>query len=168
MCQRGVMKIGILSDTHGNVQKTAEAAELFRLQQVGAVFHCGDIGSNPVLSELEILGVPVHAVSGNMDVFSDELKCFPDTAGVHFHGRFAKVEIAGKTIALLHGDDRHRFQKAVHSGQYDFVLTGHTHAFHDFTVGKTRCINPGTAGKGSPGNCVVLDLESGEIQLFEL
>jgi putative phosphoesterase len=164
------MKIGILSDTHGNLSATESAAQLFAEAGVGAVLHCGDIGGNEILIELAAILHPfeisVYAVLGNVDGSSRDWKFIPTIMGVQRMERFGEVELDGKRIALLHSDDRLRFQKAVFSGQYDFVFTGHSHALHDHTIGNTRCINPGTAGMGSPNTCVILDLSSGELTIL--
>lgn len=163
------MKIGILSDTHGNIPATANAAHLFKTSGVEAVLHCGDIGSSEVLAELagilQPLDVPVYAVLGNVDVYSADWKFFPTNLGVHLLGRFGDLELGGRAIALLHSDDRSRFHKIITSGDYDFVFSGHSHEVHDHTVGSTRCINPGTAGRGSPNTCAVLDLASGMLSV---
>lgn len=166
------MKIGILSDTHGNSVSSATAARTFRAEGVGAVFHCGDIGGVDVLAELagvfEPLAVSVHAVLGNVDVHSSDWQFFPANIGVIMHGRFGDIDLGGIRIALLHSDDARRFRQAVASGDYDLVLTGHSHEVHDYRVGKTRCINPGTAGRGMPNTCTVLDLKTGVLKVYEI
>lgn len=165
--ENNLMKIGILSDTHGNVPATANAARIFAMGGVRAVLHCGDIGSADVLAELagilHPLDVPVYAVLGNVDIYSSDWKFFPTNVGVHMLGRFGEVDLDGQKCALLHSDDRARFHKVIASGDYDFVFSGHSHEVHDHTVGGTRCINPGTAGRGSPNTCAILDLASGEM-----
>ena len=165
------MKIGILSDTHGNLPATAKAAHIFSVAGVEAVLHCGDIGSSDVLIELATvfhpLEVPVYAVFGNVDLYSDAWKFFPSTIGVQLFGRFGEVELEGCRIALLHSDDRTRFHKTISSGDYDFVFSGHSHEVHDHTLGTTRCINPGTAGRGVPCTCAILNLSSGELVVEE-
>jgi putative phosphoesterase len=163
------MKIGIISDTHGNIPSTATAANIFKKAGVGAVLHGGDIGGFDVLAELagvfEPLDVRVYAVFGNVDVYSSDWKFFPSNIGIQLLGRFGNVELEGCRIALLHSDDRKRFNKTVSSGEYGLVLSGHTHEVHDYTAGTTRCINPGTAGQGSPNTCAILDLASGELSV---
>lgn len=163
------MKIGILSDTHGNVSSTGKAAEVFCKAGVGAVFHCGDLGSTDVLTELAVLNVPVHVVRGNVDRVSSDWKFFPTNLGVQMHGRFGDIELAGKRIALLHSDDPQRFHQAIFSGDYDLVLSGHSHEVHDQMEGQTRCINPGAIANGRPDtSCAVLDLASGQLSVFEI
>ncbi len=165
------MKIGILSDTHGNLPATAKAAHLFSVAGVGAVLHCGDIGSSDVLAELSTvfhpLEVPVYAVFGNVDLYSSDWKFSPSNIGVQLFGRFGEVELEGCRMALLHSDDQTRYDKTISSGDFDFVFSGHSHEVHDHRVGATRCINPGTAGRGVPGTCAILDLSSGELLVKE-
>ena len=166
------MKIGILSDTHGDTAVATKAAALFRRAGARAIFHCGDIGGMDVLAELagamESAHVPVHAVLGNVDIHSSDWKFFPTNIGVQLHGRFGDIRCAGCRIALLHSDDRRLFNKIVTGGEYDLVFTGHSHEVHDYTRGRTRCINPGTAGRGAPDTCAVLDLESGELTIHSI
>ena len=163
------MKIGLLSDSHGNISATGKAAVIFREAGVGAVFHCGDLGSADVLAELAVLEVPVHVVLGNVDRYSNDWKYFPTNLGVQMHGRFGDVELEGKRIALLHSDDSPRFHQAILSGDYDLVLSGHSHEVHDHMEGRTRCINPGAVANGRPDtSCAVFDLKSGELMVFEI
>ena len=162
------MKIGILSDTHGNISTTAKAAAIFREAGVTTVFHCGDIGGMDVLAELAGAMEPVHAVFGNVDIHSSDWKFFPTNIGVQLHGRFGDIVCGDHRIALLHSDDRRLFNQTVAGGEYDLVLTGHSHEVHDYAKGRTRCINPGTAGRGSPDTCAVLDLKDGQLEVVDL
>ena len=135
---------------------------------MSSIFHCGDIGSFEVLEKLTTLKVPVHAVLGNVDQFSNDWKYAPTNSGLHLHGRFGNIELDGLHIALLHSDDRVATHQAVRSGEYDFVFTGHSHEFHDYSIKGTRCINPGTAGRGAPNTCAILDIGSGMLEQIEL
>ena len=161
------MKIGIISDTHRDLIRTRAAVAAFQQAGVQAVFHCGDIGSMEVLAELAVLS-PVHAVLGNVDLYSAEWKYFPPNIGVEMHGRFGEIMFQDQFVALLHGDDVHRLHRSISNEKYDLVLSGHSHVFHDFTEKRTRCINPGSAGRGMPNSCAVLDLISGRITRITL
>ena len=116
------MKIGIISDTHGNIPATTRASTVFVREKVKAIFHCGDIGSFDVLSELTGLDIPIHAVMGNVDTYSSDLKFFPTDLGIQLYGRFGAIEIDGLRIALLHSDDRARYSQTISSGEYDYVF----------------------------------------------
>ena len=56
------MKIGLISDTHGQVPNPVHAA----LAGVDCILHAGDVGPMDVITELEAIA-PVHAVLGNTD-----------------------------------------------------------------------------------------------------
>tara|TARA_B100001146_G_scaffold77794_1_gene68962 strand:- start:398 stop:589 length:192 start_codon:yes stop_codon:yes gene_type:complete len=45
------MKIGILSDTHDDIDNTNKAIDIFQENDVKAVIHAGDIISPPVITE---------------------------------------------------------------------------------------------------------------------
>ncbi len=166
------MKIGIVSDTHGNRSATNQAAMRFLEAGVAAVFHCGDIGGIDVLADLAAMlgkrNIPVHVVLGNVDLDSDDWMFFPSNLGIHLYGRFAAITLAGRKIAMLHGDDRGLFRELLASGRYDLLFSGHTHEVHDVRQGRTRCINPGSAGRGNPCQCAMLDLESDELSVFTI
>ena len=61
------MKVGLLSESHGSVQRTALAAAVLKAQGCDVIIHCGDLGTEAVLAELAAAflpaGTPVHAVS---------------------------------------------------------------------------------------------------------
>ena len=68
------MKIGIIADTHGQVELAIDAAREFIFRGIEAVFHCGDIGSDMVLTEMaalfQTLDIPLYVVLGNTDSHS--------------------------------------------------------------------------------------------------
>lgn len=165
------MKIGILSDTHGQVDLAMSAAREFLFHGVDAVFHCGDIGSEMVLTEMaslfQTLEIPVYAVLGNCDIPSD-WDFYPEDIGVKILGRFGKMEFEGKKIAMLHSDDEHEFDRVVASEKYDYLFSGHSHVRHDRKKRSTRLINPGSAGRGMHPSCAILDLISGELEFITL
>lgn len=160
------MKLGILSDTHGQVRRTRAAAEQLKARGVEAVIHCGDIGSQAVLLELVEAfappAIPVHAVYGNVD-YDDYVG-----AGIELHGRFADLELGGRRIAIVHGDDGGRLYVACTSGRYDYVFTGHTHAREDRRQGRTRIINPGALQRTPQPGVAVLDLETDALTRIDI
>jgi putative phosphoesterase len=160
------MKVGILSDTHGACAITKIVAEQMLKAQIDAVFHCGDFGGAKTLTLLSSifypLNIPVYIVLGNVD---PPYRSAPE--GITLLDRFGTITCAGKQIALLHGDDRKRLQTAIFSKEFDLVFSGHTHTPHDYTIGKTRCINPGSVswGRGSPESFAILDLDSKKLSI---
>jgi putative phosphoesterase len=163
------VKIGIISDTHGQVDLAVSAAREFIFRGIEAVFHCGDVGSETVLMEmaslLKEIDIPIYVVLGNTDSHTD-LKFFPDNIGVNLLGRFGELDLAGRKIAILHSDDEQRLFETVESQNYDYVLFGHTHVRHDEKQARTRMINPGAAGRGMYPSCAVLDLIEDAVTFF--
>lgn len=159
----------MLSDTHGNVGAARAAARRMAAEGIEMAFHCGDVGGWEVPAEwaATIPGVPLKIVSGNCDPPGEE-RFFPSEVGVEHFGRFGEAVVAGRRIAWLHGDDRRRFEEALRCGRFDFLFFGHTHRPADFREGATRCVNPGSAGRGRPKTAAVLDLASGELRPFEI
>jgi predicted phosphodiesterase len=73
-----VLKIGIVSDTHGLLRPEAEQ----ELAGVAHIIHAGDIGRPDVLVRLRRIA-PVTAIRGNIDT-GDWAKLYPDETGRAF------------------------------------------------------------------------------------
>lgn len=168
------MKIGLISDTHNNVHATVKAARIFIEHKVEAVLHCGDVGSPRILEELYVqfydCGVPLYVVWGNCDYGVPELMNYPELDGLHLCGRFGLLEIGGKKIGLMHGDDHREYCSQAESGGLDYLVSGHTHVAHDQTYKTTRLLNPGSAARSrkGPESCAVLDLDTDDFDLITL
>jgi len=130
------MRIGLLSDTHGRLDSSV--LEIFH--GVERILHAGDIGGEEILIELGSLA-PVTAVYGNTDGFplASKLKAWEI------------LELQEVRIALTHQighPERLSPEAAERIAAYrpTLVVSGHTHAPHDRTVGGVRFLNPGAAG----------------------
>lgn len=166
-----MMIIGLISDTHGDKERTIEACRALKDRNVEAVLHCGDIGNEEILFELVAQfsadDIPVHAVLGNCDLYDEALPAFPEKTGVKVWGRLAELELDGKRIVLMHGDDWRTMEKLVLEGQQDYLFSGHTHEASDHTAGQTRLINPGAVYRANPPTVATLDLATGELTTIE-
>ncbi len=156
------MKIGILSETHGHVERTKSAMAILTNAGVECVLHCGDIGSDKVMVELYssylLSKIPIYAVLGNVDYPDDDYLSWNKKGEIYVGGRFARLTLADKDIALIHGDNSLKLQSVIHSNIYDYVFTGHTHVKRDERIGKTRIINPGAVYRASQPTVACLDL----------
>lgn len=155
------MQVGIVSDTHGHVHNTLDAVRMLESLQVDQVIHCGDIGSDEIPA---LFSCPTHFVFGNVDRH-DELAM--DAAitreGHTSHGRFGSLEIAGKRIAFLHGDDTRRFRETVESQDWDLVCYGHTHKAEHHMDGKTLVLNPGAVYRANPHTIALVQFPQLEV-----
>jgi hypothetical protein len=166
------MKIGVLSDSHGNIQRTAQAARLLAEERVEAVLHCGDMGAEAILIYLagvfEPLGTPIHAVKGNVDLYDEAWDLFPANIGVKLHGREARLALGGKSIGIVHGDDARLLDEMIRSKAFDWIFTGHTHQAAEQKIGHTRIINPGALHRASTPSIAVVDLAADTVRWIEL
>lgn len=164
------MNIGILSETHGNVSRTCTAIDLLINKEVEAVIHCGDIGSEEILLEIcgrfGNSGFPVFGVLGNVDQYNQAIEQFPEDAGIKLMGIVGELILDGKSIAVVHGHHPHDLYRAIHSGKYDYILTGHTHVMEDRREGNTRIINPGAVCRAAVNTVAVLDTRDDNLVFY--
>ena len=133
--------LGIISDTHGLLNETVQAVQLFLNHDVQTVIHCGDIGSSAVVRAFQ--GLETHFVFGNMDGESETLRLAAEETGNQLHGWFGSIERSGKRIAFLHGHQSHKFEQELASGNWDLICFGHTHVAAVEMRGSTMLLNPG-------------------------
>lgn len=150
--------IGVVSDTHGHVAYTRQGLQMLESFEVEAVLHCGDIGGTEVVPLFARW--PTHFVLGNVDLYEPELETAIRGAGQQFHGRFGRLQLGGRRIALVHGDDFHALAAAVASGEHDLVCTGHTHLAKQERRGATLVLNPGALYRAQPHTVAIVDLET--------
>ena len=139
------MKIGVISDTHDDVENTKKAAQVFKEKRVDLVFHLGDYISPPIVKLFK--GLKLIGVFGNNDGHKFVLtKAFDEING-EIKGDFGAVEIEGIKIALYHGEFSEISDSLAKSGKYDIVLTGHWHKSEIKKMGKTLWVILGSANR---------------------
>jgi putative phosphoesterase len=160
------MRLGIISDTHGHVELTRPAVRMFESLDVGAVLHCGDIGS---LAVVELFALwPTHFVFGNCDYDHAQLAAGIERAGQSCHGLFGELEFEGVRIALLHSHERRRFRDTIDCGEFRLVCYGHTHVAAIDHHGKTVVLNPGAIYRATPHSVAIVDLPAVGATIVEL
>src|SRR5438309_2174694 len=119
------MRLGILSDTHDRSEMMRQAVAA--LQERGATFfiHCGDVCTPDLLDHLA--GLPSAFVWGNCDWDRPGLQRYAASIDVPCYGPFADLELDGRTVAVLHGDDRVRLDALLKAQRHDYLFHGHTH-----------------------------------------
>jgi len=160
------VQIGVVSDTHGHVGYTREAIRMLESLEVEAVLHCGDIGS-PEIVEL-FSAWPTHFVFGNVDRDATALEEAICTAGQTCHERFGRLELAGRRIAFLHGDDSALLEETIASGRWDLVCHGHTHVARRLERGATLVLNPGALYRAAPHSIAHVQLPELEATIISL
>jgi uncharacterized protein len=163
------VKIGILSDTHNNVENLEKALTRLREEDVSVLIHCGDF-TDPHLARL-VHGFRVLAVFGNGDYASGEIRA--NLLALHPASSASLVytgEIEGVRLAVTHGHLPGKTDELVRSGQYAYVFVGHSHRHLDQPTGSTRLINPGALGgmRREPRQFCLLDLVTAQAQFIEI
>lgn len=166
------MLIGIISDSHDNIDNLIRALEWFTRQGVTTLFHCGDVCAPSTFMKIVVGKFPgtIHHVFGNVDgdrFLIHKLVSESERDNVYLHGEFGQIEIDGKKIALNHYPDIAK--RLAESGAYDLVCYGHNHTQAVETVGKTTLLNPGTlGGLFAPATFATYDTVTGEVTLLNV
>ncbi len=150
------MKIGVISDTHGEVGLTEQAIHTLDRLDAQLILHCGDIGLDVVPL---FHGRSVHFVSGNIDDTA-RLRETITEPGHTFHESFGDLTIEGRRVAFLHGDDVKLLHHTIHDGHWDLVCHGHTHAFSTCHEGRTLVLNPGALSRTHDPSVALVDVAS--------
>lgn len=161
MSEAAKFLLGVVSDTHGQVEFTRQAVRMLSSFEVQAVLHCGDIGSEEIIPLFA--GWPTHFVFGNVDYDENRLRSAISAAGQTCHERFGSLALAGRRIAFLHGDDSALLRESTCSGKWDLVCHGHTHIAKQQLVGPTLVLNPGALYRANPHSLAVVELPSLEV-----
>jgi uncharacterized protein len=157
------MRIGIVSDTHGNRLMVNLALGQLHQRGITTVLHCGDIDDPETVALFR--DFTMHFVFGNCDTDHAALRRAMADIDATLHEHFGSVELEGVKLAFTHGDDKVLMRDVERSGYYDFLFYGHTHQAEEHRSGPTRVINPGALHRARPKSFLVLDLKNQVVEL---
>lgn len=178
------MKIGLISDTHGDLEAWNMSIDIFLKEEVETILHAGDIlyhgvfnPIKPVYSPLELADrinnspIPVIFAKGNCD--SDV-----DTLAVEYpiQSPFAFYINNDKRFVVIHGDycSEEELLNIGKKYKLDFIIRGHSHIYK-IIEDKPVIINPGSASLPKNTDSIptigilddesikILDLNSGSV-----
>ena len=147
------MKIGLIADTHGNLDGWQQAREIV-LDEADIIIHCGDVlyhgpkfkpvaGYDPaeLAAAINQMPVPVLMARGNADSEVDQL-----VLEVPLHQPYLFVQIEGVRLLAAHGHllGLEELVALAQKWQVDYLLTGHTHVPVVERFDNVTHINPGT------------------------
>ncbi len=152
--------IGLISDTHDNLDAIRAAVRLFNDAGCDLVLHAGDVVAPFAAREMAGLRCPVRAVFGNCDGERDGLVEAFASFGAAISAGPARVEHAGRVLLLVHTDrDAERLLASTPS---DILVYGHTHRAEVRKAADGRLVvNPGEAGGWLRGRKTVALLDPG-------
>jgi putative phosphoesterase len=126
---KDVLKIGIVSDTHGLFRDQINRC----FENVDCIMHAGDIGSPEIIEKLSSIA-PLYAVLGNTDPpFIFAQYNYEETVETSHH----KIYILHSIIDI---------ERDLKKEGISVVISGHTHRPLITTDNNILYINPGSAG----------------------
>lgn len=155
------MKIAVLSDTHSRTAATQQALAIIAERGIELILHCGDIEDDDAV---RLFPGHTHFVFGNCDHDRAGIRAAIAEIGATLHEPFGNLEIAGKTLGFIHGDDTVLLRDLIQAETFDYVFHGHTHTARDEMIGRTRVINPGALHRARPKTLVILDVVTGALE----
>ena len=161
------MKIGIMADSHENMEMINKACTRFNEANVELVLHVGDIISPITAKEFKLLNSKFIGVFGNNDGEKRLLKeRFREFSGELYESPY-KLVVDNKKILLYHIPDF--LPELIKAESFDLIIYGHTHKI-DIKQGKTTVINPGECGGWLYGRSTVaiLDTKDMSVELVDL
>jgi len=155
------MKLGILSDTHNQLDRTRRAVALLCEARAEVLVHCGDITRSEIVAVCSRL--PCYYVLGNND--SDNvigLKTAIEETGGTCLMWGGELNLARRRIGVTHGHLVTPMRKLLAAAP-DYLLSGHSHTAHDEREGAVRYVNPGALHRAAEFSVAVLDLVTDEL-----
>ena len=125
----GVIRIGIISDTHGLLRPQA----LNALQGAEHILHAGDVGDPAILDALRAIA-PVTAIRGNIDEGGPCRHLPPSEL----------IELNGRSIYMLH--DVNKLDLNPEAADIAALVFGHSHKPLVEERRGVLFLNPGSAG----------------------
>lgn len=160
--------VGIIADTHENLEMIDRAVHLLNERNVDLVLHAGDFISPITAEAFKELNATLIGVFGNND--GDRLflrKRFRDEGIGEIERDPHRFDLRGHKVFLMHQPKfLDEFLEMEYSGIYVY---GHTHEV-DLREGPPLIINPGEVGGWLTGRSTMalLDLGKMEVELVEL
>jgi len=120
------LKIGVISDTHDNLDAIKRAVAYFT-KEVELIIHAGDVVA-PFSAKIfkEAKNIPVYGVLGNNDGELLTIEVFNKLGG-NVKRQFNAFTMDNRRIAVMHGEMLEVIEALILSKMYDIVISGHTH-----------------------------------------
>lgn len=151
------MKIGIMSDSHGNLKAVKQAVD--EMGPVDVIIHLGDYVEDALYLRT-ITNTPVHILKGNLDSYANEGSMVLETT----LGGFKFFANHGHKYGVKNNLDRLYYAGIEKKAQV--VLYGHTHHAYINDDGRMLVMNPGSVGAprmGDPESYGLITIEKGNL-----
>ena len=155
------MLIGIMSDTHDDMESIRKAVSFFNSKNAGLVLHAGDMVSPFTFEAIDLLEAEFAGIFGNND--GDKL-LLEEKARGRVHNQPHLLQAGGKRLVLMH--ETVIVESLAASGDFDAVIYGHLHRpdirFHEKTG--ALILSPGKVARLHKGESTVALLDTGTMK----
>jgi putative phosphoesterase len=166
--ENGLMRVGLMADSHDRVPAIAEFVKLLQGAGVSMLIHAGDYCAPFALHPIEAASMSLAGVFGRNDGDTQGLRATA-TAGFGaelFEGPHS-FELGGQRVLVVHdlGDVQTRSIEA-----HSIVVHGFTHQQEMKSRGDTLIVNPGESCGwlyGTP-KAAILDLDTKKVEFLSL
>ncbi len=153
------MLVGIMSDSHDDMQRIEAAVEFFNSKGVAQVVHAGDLVSPFTFEMLDKLNCPLTGIFGNND--GDKLLLFQRSEG-SLEPQPMPLKLGDREAMVVH--EPQSVKALAKSGEFDVVIYGHTHVPEVRRVGDTLVINPGKTARLHKGKSTIAILDTEKLE----
>lgn len=161
------MLIGIISDTHNDIEATKKAISILQERNIKILIHAGDITSPRMLDYFK--DFDSYIVLGNGDLIdSEEIDMKAQSLGMRSVDYKVEFELCGKKFMVFHGHNVPMYREAVASGKYNYIIKGHTHHYENYVSNECRIINPGAVYGHDESSIAILDIEADKVEKIDL
>lgn len=160
------MRIGIISDTHDQLERTERAVGQLRDAGAEVLVHCGDFVEPDIVRACAVL--PLYFVFGNNDCDTvPYLRQAGAAVGATCLGWGGVFELEGKRIGVTHGHLTTDLKTVLQQAP-DYLFTGHSHQRDDRREGTLRRINPGALHRAQSYSVAILNLATDELEFLDV
>lgn len=164
----GLMRIGIIADTHDRVPAVHDLVTRMVAGGASLIMHAGDHCSPFSLAPINDANVPMLGVFGRNDGDPQGLSAKASQGvGTELYESPHSFELSGKQIMIVH-DLGEVSQHSIE--QHHFVFHGCSHQVEMKTRGDTLLLNPGEACGWIYGSCTaaIVDLVTRQVEILKL
>ena len=160
------MKIGVLSDSHDNIEKLSEGVQLLCAEEPSLILHGGDYiapFTARCFKPLKERDIPFLGIFGNNDGERFGLRAMYESVG-RIHEDPHLFEFGGRRLLLTHKETL--VDSLAKSGDFDVVIYGHTHTV-DVRTEPCLIVNPGRSGAWTTGDssAALIDLANLTVEI---
>lgn len=170
------MLIGVISDSHGEIEKIKKVLGIFEKMGVKMIIHAGDLDRAGHLELFKELALPIKMVIGNIDEEPERYLEKSKSLGLDFEmNTFLNIKVDNCRIFVFHGNVLGPLElvldKFIDSKLYDVVVYGHTHKKRNENKNGVLLLNPGSLqpiGLGIKESVAVYDTDTNKAEIINL